>query len=101
MVGPFIKRTASTVANATKTGWHEFEQELWRTYQMVAPQANQIHNLFETEGEHLVNDHVAFRSFNHPRIDMNVFEENLFKHYNYKAVDTYDIRDKHLFAKFS
>jgi len=66
---------------------------------MVAPQAQKIHKLFNEQGEVLKNDHVAFRTFNHKKLDIQVFEENLYKHYQYKPIDSYDIPDKNLKAK--
>ena len=42
----------------------DFFDALWTHYAIVTPQASAIHKLFESEGERVVNDHVAFRTFN-------------------------------------
>ena len=72
---------------------------MWGSYRKVAPQAIDIHNMFAREGESLVNDHVAFRTFNHKRINLDVFEQNLMRHHEYKPIDSYDIPEKRLMAK--
>jgi hypothetical protein len=72
---------------------------MWNAYQSVAPQASKIRDLFQQRGEHLVNDHVAFRTFNHRRFDLGVFEENLRKHFNYRPIQSYNIAEKNLTAK--
>ena len=100
MINSLIKRRASSAASslpATKMG--KFESEMWNTYQKVAPHAQKIHKLFEQQGESIINDHVAFRTYNHNKININVFEDNLHKHYNYKPIHQYQIPDKNLFAK--
>ena len=63
---------------------------MWRTYRKVAPQAIEIQKLFSQKGETLINDHVAFRTYNHKSIDLNVFEENLSRHHRYRAIKDYE-----------
>jgi hypothetical protein len=43
---------------------------LWRDYSSLNPQAGRIHALLEARGEAIVNDHVAFRTFAHPGMDI-------------------------------
>ncbi len=40
----------------------QFFDRLWLDYTSMTPQAQQIRNAFEQRGEHIVNDHVAFRT---------------------------------------
>jgi len=47
-------------------------QKLWLQYSSENPSAGKIHNLFQDLGEQVVNDHVAFRTFNDPRVDIEV-----------------------------
>ncbi|MEW6134898.1 MAG: hypothetical protein AB1583_04195 [Bacteroidota bacterium] len=47
-------------------------EELWKIYTTQNPQVQQIYDLFIAEGEKVVNDHIAFRTFDDPRIDINV-----------------------------
>ena len=47
-----------------------FFKLLWQDYLAIAPQAKVIHDLFTKQGEHVVNDHVAFRSLSNSPIDI-------------------------------
>ena len=47
-------------------------ERLWEQYIAENPGAGQIHNLFLNEGERVVNDHVAFRTFDDPRVNIDV-----------------------------
>ena len=47
-------------------------ERLWEQYIAENPGAGQIHNLFINEGERVVNDHVAFRTFDDPRVNIDV-----------------------------
>jgi len=40
---------------------------LWTSYTAQNPQARQIYNLFVSQGEKIVNDHIALRTFNDVR----------------------------------
>lgn len=46
-------------------------QTLWEDYSDINPQAGQIHGLLEKRGETVVNDHIAFRTFAYPGIDIS------------------------------
>ncbi len=45
-------------------------EKLWKEYSETNPSANQIHSLLEKRGEKIVNDHVAFRTYDIPGIDI-------------------------------
>lgn len=47
-------------------------KRLWEQYTTKNPGAGQIHNLFVDKGERVVNDHVAFRTFDDPRVNIDV-----------------------------
>ena len=51
-------------------GLQELLDRLWRDYSALNPQAGRIHGLLEARGESLRNDHIAFRTFAHPGIDI-------------------------------
>jgi hypothetical protein len=71
---------------------------LWSGYTDKNPEALSIYNLFVKEGEVVVNDHIAFRTFNDPRINIDVFARPfLAAGFEYK--DSYRFEDKHLFAR--
>ena len=45
---------------------------LWLQYSSENPSAGKIFRLFQESGERIVNDHVAFRTFDDPRVNMDV-----------------------------
>src|SRR5277367_3858342 len=48
---------------------HEFLSEAWKRYTALTPDAATIHALLERRGETIVNDHVAFRTFDLAGLD--------------------------------
>lgn len=47
-------------------------EKLWEQYSRENPSAEQISDLFKNSGERVVNDHVAFRTFDDPRVNIDV-----------------------------
>jgi hypothetical protein len=47
-------------------------ERLWEQYTGGNPGAGQIHKLFVNTGERVVNDHIAFRTFDDPRVNIDV-----------------------------
>ncbi|RLD71899.1 MAG: DUF1338 domain-containing protein [Bacteroidetes bacterium] len=47
-------------------------EKLWEQYLAENKGPGQIHNLFLDKGERVVNDHVAFRTFDDPRVNIDV-----------------------------
>src|SRR6476619_3578728 len=45
-------------------------ERLWKDYSALNPQAGRIHALLEARGETILNDHIAFRTFAHPGMDI-------------------------------
>ena len=50
----------------------EIFKKLWIQYSGQNPSVKKIHQLFRDKGEEIVNDHVAFRTFNDPRVGIDV-----------------------------
>ncbi len=73
-------------------------EALWQDYIKRNPHANKVHQLFSNEGEKIINDHVAFRTFNHPRINIDQLAK-FFIDYGYTEKGTYDFPVKKLYAK--
>ena len=71
---------------------------LWAGYTEQNPEVLSIFNLFVKEGETVVNDHIAFRTFNDPRINIDVLA-NPFLAAGYVYKDSYKFEDKHLLAR--
>lgn len=76
---------------------HDFFQSLWHQYIEITPQALFIENLFKENGETVINDHVAFRTFDRCSFDLQAFKRVL-KHLGYHAFDEYKFPLKHLDA---
>lgn len=47
-------------------------KKLWDQYSTENPSAGQIHKLFDKEDQPVINDHVAFRTFNDPRVNIDI-----------------------------
>jgi len=70
---------------------------LWKDYSDQNPGASEIYDLFKLSDPQLLNDHVAFRTFNDPRLNINrmavPFVEN-----GYEPKGSYLFETKHLQA---
>jgi len=71
---------------------------LWKDYVKTNPPAQHIYNLFTSKGEKVINDHVAFRTFNHPKINVDILG-NVFTNLNYVPKGEYHFEKKKLYAK--
>lgn len=76
----------------------EFFDTLWQQYSAICPQAVAIHRLFEGEGEVLINDHIAFRTFANSNIDIEHLEAEIFA-LGYQYLDSYHFEEKKLDAR--
>jgi len=70
---------------------------LWKQYVKLTPQAERIHSLFESRGEKVLNDHVAFRTYNHPKLGIESLAQ-FFKKYGYQEMGQYHFVEKKLYA---
>ncbi|MCB0343139.1 MAG: DUF1338 family protein, partial [Bdellovibrionales bacterium] len=54
--------------------------DMWDDYLKLNPLAQKVYRLFTERGEAVVNDHIALRTFNLPKVNMDrlakVFVEN-------------------------
>lgn len=75
-------------------------EKLWKDYSAMNGQAEAIHAALEKRREKVVNDHVAFRTFNLPKVNIEVLAE-FFKKLGYKDASGkgYDFAEKKLFAR--
>lgn len=73
-------------------------EELWKIYTSQNPQVQEIYNHFTAEGETVVNDHIAFRTFDDPRIDIRVLAEPFLKE-GYVEKGFYVFEEKKLIAR--
>lgn len=71
---------------------------LWQDYIEQNPQARHIYDLLLADGEQVLNDHIAFRTFDDPRINVDVLARP-FLEAGYQESGTYVFEEKKLFAK--
>ena len=76
----------------------QFLHLLWREYTTINPRALEIYTHFEQMGENIQNDHLAFRTFDHPLVDLSVMEKTFLK-FGYQAKGDYQFVEKKLYAK--
>ncbi|NCC73591.1 MAG: DUF1338 domain-containing protein [Sphingobacteriia bacterium] len=73
-------------------------QKLWDIYTTQNPSTRKIHDLFTNVGEEVLNDHIAFRTFNDPRINIEVLSRP-FITAGYVEKGQYEFKEKKLFAR--
>jgi hypothetical protein len=72
--------------------------KMWADYIDINPLAKKIHDLLESEGETIQNDHIALRTFRHPRVSVDVLAKPFLEAgYVYKS--DYQFPEKKLYAK--
>lgn len=71
---------------------------LWQQYVHESPMALEIYNLFLQEGEYPTNDHIAFRTFNDPRVNVAKLGR-FFEAWGYEAKGEYEFPAKKLYAR--
>jgi hypothetical protein len=71
---------------------------LWDEYSQDNPSVKQIHSLFESEGEELVNDHIAFRTLDSETMNIDKLAGPFISN-GYIQKGEYYFREKHLYAR--
>ena len=71
---------------------------LWKDYTTQNPEAKRVYDLFVAEGEEVLNDHIAFRTFDHPKVDIDVLARP-FIEAGYEYRQSYNFEQKRLNAK--
>ncbi|HLN53942.1 MAG TPA: DUF1338 domain-containing protein [Lentimicrobium sp.] len=75
----------------------EIFDRLWSDYISQNPSAKEVYDLFIKNGEEIVNDHIAFRTFKDPRVNIDVMARNFIEAgYEYKG--SYNFEEKKLNA---
>lgn len=78
----------------------EFYKKCWTRYSQLTPDAPKIHQLLTERGESLINDHVAFRTFNLPGIS-RLELGRIFEEWGYvRAEEELDFPEKKLKANY-
>lgn len=73
-------------------------ERLWEIYISQNPTVKKVHDLFTSEGEIVINDHIAFRTFDHPKINIDVLSK-IFLNNGYQYIQSYEFEEKKLHAK--
>ncbi|QDK38274.1 DUF1338 domain-containing protein [Bdellovibrio sp. NC01] len=73
--------------------------KMWVDYCQLNPAAKRIYDLFTAQGETVLNDHIALRTFNHPRLGIQSLAKQ-FKKFGYvESSQEYFFTEKKLYAK--
>jgi hypothetical protein len=78
--------------------YKEIFNRLWQDYTIQNPDTKRVYDLFVSEGETVVNDHIAFRTFNHPSINVDKLAKVFLKN-GYEFRGDYRFEQKKLLAK--
>ncbi|MFW1678276.1 DUF1338 domain-containing protein [Pontibacter sp. JAM-7] len=82
----------------TRDTLNQHIQAMWLDYLQLNPQARLIHGLFLARNTHLINDHIALRTFDLPEVDLaHLAQPFLAAGYSYGG--EYHFPDKHLYAR--
>ncbi|XGC79660.1 DUF1338 domain-containing protein [Bdellovibrio bacteriovorus] len=73
-------------------------EKMWVDYCQLNPAAKRIYDLFVAKGETVLNDHIALRTFNHPRLGIESLAKH-FKKLGYVEKNDYIFVEKKLYAK--
>jgi len=71
---------------------------LWADYTTQNPSVKKVYDLFIEKGESVENDHIAFRTFDDPRVNIEVLAR-AFVEAGYVYKGDYHFESKHLYAK--
>lgn len=71
---------------------------MWTDYSAQNPQAQKIHDLIKNQGNRIINDHIALRTFNDPRVGIAQLSKS-FIDSGYIEKDDYQFVEKKLYAK--
>lgn len=77
---------------------NNYLNQMWIDYCKMTPQAKIIYDTLKQNGENIVNDHIALRTFNHPRLGIKSLAQHFIK-YGYVEVSDYFFKEKKLYAK--
>jgi Domain of unknown function (DUF1338) len=78
--------------------YQEIFERLWQDYITQNPATKKVYDLLVREGETVINDHIAFRTFRHPLIGIDVLAKIFIKN-GYVFKQDYHFNEKKLYAK--
>ncbi len=78
--------------------YREIFNKLWKDYTKQNPSTKKVYDLFIGEGEKVINDHIAFRTFDMPEVNIDVLAKVFIKN-GYEFRGQYKFEAKKLNAK--
>jgi len=72
--------------------------KMWEDYIQLNSGAQKIVDLMKSRGDDVVNDHIALRTFNHPKVNLDVVANSFLKS-GYEHKGDYEFKEKKLRAK--
>lgn len=81
-----------------KLNYEQFIDKAWSAYLTLNPTIAGIRQLFVDAGETVINDHIAFRTFNLPNLNIDALSPVLIR-MGYEPMDTYRFDDLHANAQ--
>ncbi len=78
--------------------YQEIFERLWTDYTTQNPSTKKVYDLLLREGETIVNDHIAFRTFNDPSINIDILSK-IFRKKGYELKADYHFLKKKLYAR--
>ena len=76
-----------------------FMQTMWSDYVQINPQAQKIFQLFTQAGETVINDHIALRTFKHPKLGISSLARTFVKFGYQQSEQEYFFTEKKLYAR--
>jgi hypothetical protein len=77
--------------------YHDIVKRLWEDYTIQNPSVKKVYDLFIGMEGRVVNDHIALRTFDDPRVNIEVLAAP-FLNAGYRRIEDYDFEEKHLNA---
>jgi len=74
-------------------------QTMWSDYVQINPQAQKIFQLFTQAGETVINDHIALRTFKHPKLGISSLARTFVKFGYQQSEQEYFFTEKKLYAR--
>jgi hypothetical protein len=93
-VAPF----KSDLVKAKLQSIEQLLEAMWVDYLHLNPEAESIYSLLTQQGEKVLNDHIALRTFNRPEVGLQTMAR-VFEKFGYVAKGEYHFQQKKLYAQ--
>lgn len=86
------------LVNAKIQSIEQLLEAMWRDYLQLNPEAESIYTLLTQQGEKVLNDHIALRTFNRPEVGLKTMAR-IFESFGYVSKGIYHFEQKKLYAQ--